>query len=283
MNYASTKDLLSQAYEYARTPFVELFDFSDSACVVTGGAKGIGYGIAKRFAELGAGVVLADIDPETGRIAAALSEPTGDRTRVTGVVCDVTDAAALAAVARDACADRARLIWVNSAGIYPTNLIEDMNDDAWNSVIDLDLNATFWGCRAATEAIRERSISGVIINLSSVAGFRVGNPPGISHYAAAKHGVQGLTKALAFELGRDGIRVVGIAPGTVITDGLIEKFGPVDPDAANDRYSQSAQRMPIPRPSLPDDVARAAVFLASPAAAMLTGTILPVDAGHLVL
>lgn len=269
----STKELLQRAYEHAATPYVNLFDFTGATCVVTGGAKGIGLAIVERFVELGARVIVVDLDPAATSVDGA--------TAMVGDVCrsDFVDEVAAAAVADGP----TRLIWVNCAGIYPTNMIDDMSDAAWAKVIDLDLTATFYGCRSAALAMRGAGIGGVIINLSSVAGFRTGNPPGISHYAAAKHGVQGITKSLAVELGPDGIRVVAIAPGTVITEGLIDKFGPVDPEGVNDRFSQSAQRMPIKRPSLPDDVARTAVFLASPAADNLTGTIIPVDAGHLAL
>lgn len=269
----STKQLLQRAYEHAATPFVDLFDFAGQTCVVTGGAKGIGLAIVRRFVELGARVVVVDVDSAATAVEGA-----------TGIVGDVCDSAFLDEVAATAIeGNPSRLIWVNCAGIYPTNMIDEMSDADWAKVIDLDLTATFYGCRSAALAMRGAAIGGVIVNLSSVAGFRVGNPPGLSHYAAAKHGVQGLTKALAVELGSDGIRVCAIAPGTVITEGLIEKFGPVDPEGVSDRFSQSAQRMPIKRPSLPDDVARAAVFLASPAADQLTGTIIPVDAGHLAL
>jgi NAD(P)-dependent dehydrogenase (short-subunit alcohol dehydrogenase family) len=114
-----------------------------------------------------------------------------------------------------------------------------------------------------------------------VAGFRTGRPPGLTHYASAKHGVQGMTKALAAELGPDGVRVNCIAPGAVVTDTLESKFGPMDLEAGTDYFSTRAQEMPIRRPSLPDDIARAACFLASDAAANITGVILPVDAGHL--
>jgi NAD(P)-dependent dehydrogenase (short-subunit alcohol dehydrogenase family) len=276
-----TRELMADAQRYAETPYPELLRYDDATCVITGGGKGIGFAMARRFAELGAAVTLVDLDPTVEAAAARLSAECGRPVEaIVGNVCDsafVTDVAD-----RVVAGPRRRHVWVNNAGIYPTNRLEDMGDADWTRVIDLDLTATFFGCRAAGLAMRTKGDRGVIVNISSVAGFRVGNPPGISHYASAKHGVQGLTKSLAFELGRDGIRVVCIAPGTVVTDGLIAKFGPADgPDG--DPYEQLARRMPIQRPSLPDDIARTAVFLASPAAAMITGAIIPVDAGHLVL
>jgi NAD(P)-dependent dehydrogenase (short-subunit alcohol dehydrogenase family) len=273
--------LMADARRYAATPYTDLLRYDGDAVVITGGAKGIGFAMADRFAELGAAITLVDIDPDLESIAAELA----DRRDVTvrGVIGDVRDSGLSDSVASEAYAAAAgRLVWVNNAGIYPTHLLEDMTDADWGKVIDLDLTATFYGCRAAGLAIRERGGEGVIVNISSTAGFRVGNPPGIAHYASAKHAVQGLTKAMAHELGRDGVRVVCIAPGTVMSDGLLAKFGPTDSDSG-DPYERLARRMPIQRPSLPDDVARTAVFLASPAAAMITGAIVPVDAGHLVL
>lgn len=277
---ATYTSLMDDARRYAATPYPDLLRYDDAAVVITGGAKGLGFAMADRFAELGATITLVDIDPDLEAVASGLAARRG--VGVTAVHGDVRDSSLSDRVAAEAYAPRfARLVWVNNAGIYPTNRLEDMRDDDWQRVIDLDLTATFYGCRAAGLAVRAREGSGVIVNISSTAGFRVGNPPGISHYASAKHGVQGLTKAMAHELGRDGVRVVCIAPGTVITDGLLAKFGPAGGD--DDPYARLAARMPIQRPSLPDDVARTAVFLASPAAAMITGAIVPVDAGHLVL
>jgi len=277
----TNSSLMVDAHRYAATPMSKLLRYDDTAVVITGGAKGIGYAMACRFAELGATMTLIDIDPELTQRSSQIALKYG--VKVNSVYGDVRDSTITETAASKAYGSHVdRLVWVNNAGIYPTNLIEDMSDADWVRVIDLDLTATFYGCRAAASAIRSRNGTGVILNISSTAGFRVGNPPGISHYASAKHGVQGLTKALAFELGRDGIRVVCIAPGTVITEGLLQKFG-TNVSETDDPYVRLSARMPIQRASLPDDVARTAVFLASDAAAMITGAIIPVDAGHLVL
>lgn len=278
---AKYSELMADGHRYRDTPYTELFDYADAAVVITGGAKGIGYAMAERFAELGATITLVDLDPDAAAAADALAERHG--VKATAIRGDVTDSAVSTKVAADAYGpSMRRLIWVNNAGIYPTNRLEDLADDDWARVMDLDLTAAFYGSRAAGLAIRARAGEGVIVNVSSVAGFRVGNPPGISHYATAKHGIHGLTKSLAFELGRDGIRVVCVAPGTVVTEGLLAKFGGDEMDDEGP-YARLAARMPIQRASLPDDIARTAVFLASPAAAMITGAIIPIDAGHLVL
>lgn len=276
----TTPELMADSYAYAEAPFASLVRFDDTVAVVTGGAAGIGRGIASRFAELGAAVVLLDVAPEVARTAVALAQRHG--AEVDGRVVDVRRSADLDDVAREAAARTARrLVWVNAAGIYPSHLLGDLGDAEWEAVVGLDLTGSFYGSRAAALAAREAGREAVIINISSVAGFRTGRPPGLTHYASAKHGVQGMTKALAAELGPDGIRVNCIAPGAVVTDTLEAKFGPMDLETGSDYFSTRAQEMPIRRPSLPDDVARAACFLASDAAANITGVVLPVDAGHL--
>lgn len=280
MSQKTTRELMAESHAYAEAPFASLVRFDDTAAVVTGGAAGIGRGIAGRFAELGAEVTLLDLDPRVTETAAALAERHG--AKVDGRVVDVRRSAGLDAVAEEA-AGRAerRLVWVNAAGIYPSHLLADLGDEEWDAVVGLDLTGSFYGSRAAALAARRAGLAGVVINISSVAGFRTGRPPGLTHYASAKHGVQGMTKALAAELGPDGIRVNCIAPGAVVTDTLEAKFGPMDLEGGTDYFSTRAQEMPIRRPSLPDDIARAACFLASDAAANITGVILPVDAGHL--
>lgn len=261
----------------ASTPIDALLCFDDTACVVTGAASGIGRAIATRFAEVGAAVTLIDVDPALDRAAAALAA--AHPAPVSVVTADVRDAAALDAVAQEAVETRRRLVWVNAAGIFPSSPLEDLTVDEWDRVVGVDLTGTFNGCRAAGLAARRRGRPAVIVNISSVAGFRAGWPPGIAHYVSAKHGVQGLTKAMAVELGPD-VRVVCLAPGTVVTEGLEAKFGPLT-GGPDDPYIRMARRMPIPRPAIPDDVARLAVACASPLAAMTTGATIPVDAGHL--
>lgn len=277
-----TAELMRDSYGFAESDFPSLVRFDDAAAVVTGGGQGIGRAIGSRLAELGARVTLVDIDPAVHSTAAQLGERHG--ADVTGRTLDVRCSEELTALAKEVLTQKVgRLIWVNAAGIYPSHLLPDLTDEDWDRVIGLDLTGTFYGSRAAALAVRNAGIEGVVVNISSVAGFRVGRPPGLAHYASAKHGVQGLTKALAAELGVDGIRVVAVAPGAVVTEGLVAKFGELDLDGGTDYFSTRAQDMPIKRPSLPDDVARAVCFLASHAAANITGVVLPVDAGHLVL
>lgn len=261
---------LDAAREMAATPLADLLRFDDAAVVVTGGGSGIGAAIAARFAAQGATVSVVDRD----RVALDAAASAG----LTAIAGDVLDGTALDRVAADALSGADRLVWVNSAGVYPTHVLAELDDAAWQHVLDVNLTGTMRGARAAVGAMRSAARPGVVVNLSSVAGARAGSPPGIHHYAASKHGVEGLTKSLAVELGPDGIRVVAIAPGVVVTEGLLAKYGDDD-----ETYLRMARTKPLRRPSLPDDVARVAVFLASPLAAMVTGCTIPVDGGHRAL
>src|SRR5205823_11318753 len=112
-------------------------------------------------------------------------------------------------------------IWVNNAGIYPTTRLLDMTGHDWDTVLDVNLRGTFMGAREAGRRMAAGGRGGVIINLSSTAGYRA-DLPGLAHYVAAKHGVRGLTKSLAVELGPLGIRVLAIAPGHTDTAGVRE-------------------------------------------------------------
>lgn len=265
--------------DLAAKRFDALIDQSGTTCVVTGGAKGIGAAVARRFADQGARVVLIDADAVAVHAAAARLSTESPAT-VTAATADVRDGAALLAAARaHVDGDVARLVWVNSAGIYPSHRFDALEDEHWRLVLGVNLDGSFHGAKAAVAIGDERRIGGVIVNVSSVAGSRAGYPPGIAHYVSSKHAVEGLTKALAVELGPRGWRVVAVAPGTVVTDGLVERFGPAGGD--DDPYLALTRRMPIRRPALADDVARVVLFLASDAAAMVTGCTLPVDGGQL--
>jgi NAD(P)-dependent dehydrogenase (short-subunit alcohol dehydrogenase family) len=256
----------------------ELISLSGRTAVVTGGAAGIGLGIAHRFAEAGARVVIADI-ASTAAAVAEVTERSGGE--VHGVELDVTDGASIVRCAEGVLRNFGGAdIWVNNAGIYPSVGVLDMTDAQWDAVLDVNLRGAFIGAREAARRMVDSGRGGVIINMASIAAFRAGGP-GIAHYVSSKHALAGLTKSLALELGPLGVRVLAIAPAMVETPGM-DAGAQALRDAGNaDAFDSFVATLPLRRFGKPDDVARVALFCASDLAAFMTGTTVVVDAGYL--
>lgn len=262
-------------------PLAELLSLAGRAAVVTGGAVGIGRAVADRLAEAGADVLVADLaDP--GPTVAELSGRHPDR-RIAGTRLDVADGASIAAAADRAVAELGRIdIWVNNAGIYPSVPLLAMTDADWDRVLDVNLRGTFIGSREAARRMTAAGRGGVILNVASTAGYQAGGP-GVAHYVASKHGVRGLTKSLAVELGASGIRVLAIAPTLIETPGIEAGREQFRAAGLGDMIDTYAQRLPLGRAGVPDDVARVAVFAASDLALFMTGSTLLVDAGDVAV
>jgi NAD(P)-dependent dehydrogenase (short-subunit alcohol dehydrogenase family) len=264
----------------------ELISLKDRRAVVTGGAKGIGLAISKRLAEAGARVTIGDVDtPEAEAAAMSLSKEL--ETKVFGHKLDVTDSLSVKALASMAVEEMGGIdIWVNNAGIYPTKLVVDMTDEDWDRVLDVNLRGTFIGAREAGRQMIAAGKGGVIINLTSTAGFQAGGP-GVAHYVASKHGIIGLTKSLAVEFGPYGIRVLALAPTLIDTPGIAVLREQAKKAAGGapigDLLEQLAIREPLGRAGVPDDVARVALFCASDLSMLMTGSTLLVDAGDVAL
>lgn len=259
---------------------VDLISLRERVAVVTGGARGIGAAVAQRFAEAGAHLAIADLDKaEVEQTASRLSETYG--CRCIGVEVDVRDANALSDLADRAVRELGGLhIWVNNAGIYPITPLLELSEAQWDHVLDVNLKGTFLGAREAARRMVAAGDAGVIINLASVAAYRASSIGG-TEYVSAKHGVRGLTKALAAQLGQFGIRVLALAPATIETPGLeasreeVRALGVEQVDAHNER--------PLGRDGVPDDVARVALFCASDLSLLMTGSTLLLDGGTLSL
>jgi NAD(P)-dependent dehydrogenase (short-subunit alcohol dehydrogenase family) len=200
-----------QAPDVSSRPIAQLISLEGRTAVVTGGARGIGLAIATRFAEAGANVLIGDLNKSGAEEAAeAIAREFGHQ--AIAVELDVTSGASIAAAADRAILELGGLdIWVNNAGIYPSTPLLEMTDQDWDKVLDVNLRGTFIGAREAGRRMAEAGQGGVIINLASTAGYRAAGP-GIAHYVASKHGVRGLTKSLAVELGPHGIRVLASHP-----------------------------------------------------------------------
>jgi len=245
--------------------------YDGRVAVVTGSARGIGAGTAKRFADEGAAVAVLDLDEAQAR---ATAEGLG-ATKAVGIGCNVGDAASVEAAVGRVLEELGGLhVLVNNAGITRDNLLFKMTEDDWDSVMNVHLKGAFLMSRAAQKTFVDQQY-GKILNLSSVSAN--GNR-GQANYAAAKAGVQGFTRTLALELGRYNVNVNAIAPGfiaTDMTDATAKRLG-VDVD---DFRKAAAASNPIKRVGAPEDIAAAAAFLCSDEASYITGQTLYVDGG----
>ena len=241
--------------------------------VITGAASGIGAGTARRFVEEGARVVVADLQADAGReVAAGLGDaavfhPT-----------DVTDEAQVAGAVDLAVERFGRLdIMCNNAGIMgAVGSITEMTEDAWDLTTGILLKGVFFGMKHAGRVMIPQG-SGSILSTASIAAVAGGLGPHV--YTAAKHGVVGLTRSVANELGPHGIRVNAIAPGNTVTAMTATIHGG-DPDEHDAITEHISGRSLLGIAGLPVDIANAALYLASDDARYVTGHCLVVDAGH---
>ena len=238
--------------------------------IITGSSRGIGQGIALRFAKEGAKVVVnARKEADMQETLDAIKKSGGT---AMGVVADVSDAAQVKTLVAQAVKKFGRLdIMVNNAGVVDSEPITDMTPEEWSRVISVDLTGTFYGIEEAAKAMKK---GGAIINISSIAalmGFA-----GTAHYAAAKGGVRSLTEEAAVELAPKNIRVNAIAPGFIDTD--MTKSVKDDPVQLKGMLA----RIPLKRFGQPAEIAGAALFLASDDSSYVTGQLLIVDGGWMV-
>lgn len=244
----------------------------DRTAVVTGGASGIGRAVALALAAGGDRVGVLDIrEPAAGEVAREIAATGG---HAVSVACDVASTASVtAAAARVRAALGPVHVLVNSHGISGFGTVPTLAEAEWLRMIDVHLNGTFRTCTAFAPDMIDAGW-GRIVNVSSVGGLRGG--PMLVHYAAAKAGVVGFTKALAIDLGPKGVTVNAVAPGLVDTP-MLRASG-----LSESVKAATIAQMPIRRLGTPDDVAAACVFLASDAAAWFTGQVLsPNGGGHL--
>jgi NAD(P)-dependent dehydrogenase (short-subunit alcohol dehydrogenase family) len=259
-------------------PLAALVSLEGKTAVVTGAARGIGQAIARRLAEAGAKVLVADVDG--GAAVQTAKELAAAGATATGRGLDVTSGDDIAATADAALTEHGSLdVWVNNAGIYPATPLFDMTDDDWDHVLDINLRGAFIGSREAARRMVAAGSGGVIVNIASVAGYR--GRKALAHYSSSKHGLRGLTRSLAVELGPHGIRALGIAPTMVITPGTDAVAA--QPRSADMQPLDVYSHLPLGRLGVPDDVARVVLFCASDLATYMTGSTLAVDAGQMSL
>ena len=248
--------------------------------VITGGAQGIGLAIAERFAEAGASVLIADLDGTAARMSAAdLARRHGGVHQ--GTTLDVRKSEDFGSIGKMAEAAGGIDIWVNNAGIYPPCSLDEMTEENWDLVNDINLRGCFLGCRLAARLMSPPlGAGGVILSVASVSGLR--GRANLAHYVASKHGVVGLTRALGIELAPQGIRVLALAPTLIVTPG-VEAAQANSGGDSGDAYRAFLDRLgatiPLGRAGVPDDVARVALFAVSGLAHFMTGCTIPVDGG----
>lgn len=242
-------------------------DLDGKSALVTGASGGLGLHFARLLASHGVRVTLA-----ARRLAAlesACSEIAAAGGQADALALDVADAASVGA----ALADKSFDILVNNAGISGAGRAADLAEADWDAVVDTNLKGVFLVAQAAARGMREAGKGGAIVNIASILGERVAG--GVAAYAASKAGVIQLTKALALEWARDGIRVNALCPGYIETD-INRDFFSTEPG------QQLIRRIPQRRLGRAEELDGALLLLASQAGSYITGASLAVDGGHLV-
>jgi NAD(P)-dependent dehydrogenase (short-subunit alcohol dehydrogenase family) len=250
------------------------YDFSDKVALITGAAGGIGRATAVAFAAAGAAVTVADIDLPGAQETVDLIKERGGQALALKV--DVTDSAAVADMVAHTVQTFGGLDYAhNNAGIVGAGQpVESMDDEVWRRGIDVMLSGVFYGLKHEIPAIAARG-GGAIVNTSSGAGL-IGFPT-MANYVAAKHGVIGLTKAVALEAIGQNIRVNAICPGTARSR-MVDDWMQGDPAAEK----QVADLHPIGRIADPEEIAAAVLWLCSDAASFVMGIAMPVDGGYTI-
>lgn len=247
--------------------------FKDKVVVITGGGSGMGLAASRLFASEGATIAVNDVKAETAeRTVAELTAAGGKAFAIPGDVASraVAEASIAACVRQAGRVD----ILINNAGIATIQPAEDYAD--WDRIIGVDLTAPFLWSQAAAKQSMLPNGKGAIVNISSLAGMVA--YPGDVGYIAAKSGVLGLTRSLAIEWARRGIRVNCICPGFTDTQ-IIRDMEAIDPN----RFIERKQRIPMARAAQPEEMATAMAFLASDDASYITGSVLNVDGGQVAL
>ncbi len=260
------------------TPIAQLISLKNKTAIVTGGAMGIGFGIAYRLAEAGANVVIADINEEVGNKAAAQLNDRGYK--ATFIKTNVAEEADVSAATGLAVKTYGGLdILVNNAGIYPIVPVMKMTPADFEKVLAVNLKSVFLFTRAAGEVMIKQNRGGKIINITSIDALHPSSV-GLAVYDASKHGLWGFTKNTALELAPHHIQVNAIAPGGISTPGT-GAGAPATPEIEA-ILKKFMEKIPMKRMGESDDIGRAALFLASDLSSYMTGSQIVVDGGVLL-
>lgn len=251
----------------------DLLDMTDTVSVVTGGASGIGFETARALAACGSTLILLDHNQENLAQAERALRGAGAAVAAAEPL-DVTEPGAVTAMADRLCDQfGAADVLINSAGIARLNSGLETPDDEWRLVMDVNVNGTFWCCRAFGRHMIARG-KGSIVNLGSMSGIIVNRPQTAPSYMASKGAVHQLTKALGAEWAKSGVRVNALAPGYVGTDMTLKMR------ERPELFNVWLDMTPMGRCGEPSEIAAAALFLASAASTYITGSILSIDGGY---
>jgi 2-deoxy-D-gluconate 3-dehydrogenase len=262
-------------------PVASLLELTDKVALVTGAAQGFGFACARRLSEAGASVLLAD--RRADRLADAHARLADNGGAVASAEGDVSAEADVDALVAAAVSRFGRLdVLVNNAGVFSNFLLEHLTHAEFQRVLGVNVGGSFLCTRAAAAQMRKQGAGGSIINVSSIDAVHPSGS-GLSHYGTSKHAIWGLTKTMALELAPDGIRVNAIAPGPSLTEGAVEFVEAGAPDGidVDEQWAAYEARIPLRRLAHPDDVGRAALFLASDLSSYVNGAQIVVDGGLL--
>jgi 3-oxoacyl-[acyl-carrier protein] reductase len=243
----------------------------EQVAVITGGARGIGLGIATVLAGAGAHVVLADLDPEAARAAVTRLRARGRSAESRET--DVTDRASVDALAAAVVAAHGRIdILAANAGIYPSTDFASIDDEIWDRVMDVNVRGALHAAQACLPTRLDRGYGRIVFS-SSITGPITGQA-GFAHYGASKAALLGLMRSIAVEVAARGVTVNAVMPGNIETPGLA--------DTSEAHRARMLSAIPMGRFGTPEDVGAAVRFLASPEAAYITGQTLISDGGQVL-
>ena len=253
--------------------YLEKYDLTGRTAVITGGGQGIGHACAHALGEAGARVLIAELLEDRGREAAAALGRLGIEAHA--LMLDVTDSKQVDEVAVRVQRDHGGCdILINNAGVAKSDVrAEDTSDEHWRFHIEVNLNGLFWCCRGFGRQMLAKG-KGAIVNIGSMSGFIVNRPQPQSFYNASKAAVHHLTKSLAAEWAERGVRVNAVAPTYIETP--LTLFGMENAEMAK----AWLEHTPMGRVGRPDEIASVALFLASDASSLMTGSIVLADGGY---
>jgi 2-deoxy-D-gluconate 3-dehydrogenase len=260
------------------SPLKQLIDLNGKVAIITGGAMGIGFGIACRLAEAGANIVIVDFNEESGN--AAVKELKDNNWKATFVKADVSNEDQVRSAVEFALKTYGNIdILVNNAGIYPIIPVMQMKLADFEKILAINLRSVFLFTKSVAEIMIKQKRGGKIINITSIDALHPSSV-GLAVYDASKHGLWGFTKNTALELAPHNIQVNAIAPGGIATPGTgAGKQTTPEMEVILKKFSE---KIPMKRMGEPDDIGKVALFLASDLSSYMTGSQIVVDGGVLL-